>query len=67
MGEEEVNHLVKEMDWLKVGYLNYEDFVYLLLPKWFQLVSHLLGICEFQDSNYERINIFDRGAVNNSE
>jgi Ca2+-binding EF-hand superfamily protein len=33
MGEDEVNHLLKEMDYLKIGYLNYEDFVYLLLPK----------------------------------
>jgi Ca2+-binding EF-hand superfamily protein len=33
MGEEEVNQLLKEMDFMRVGYLSYEDFVYLLLPK----------------------------------
>lgn len=30
---EGVNELLSEMDFLNVGYLNYEDFVYLLLPK----------------------------------
>ncbi len=33
MGEEEVNQMVKEMDHMKIGYLGYEDFVFLLLPK----------------------------------
>jgi Ca2+-binding EF-hand superfamily protein len=33
IGEEGVNDLLGEMDFLRVGYLNYEDFVYLLLPK----------------------------------
>jgi Ca2+-binding EF-hand superfamily protein len=33
IGEEGVNELLGEMDLLGVGYLNYEDFVYLLLPK----------------------------------
>lgn len=33
MDEEGVNELLSEMDYLSVGYLNYEDFVYLLLPK----------------------------------
>lgn len=34
IGEEGVNELLGEMDFLGVGYLNYEDFVFLLLPKW---------------------------------
>jgi Ca2+-binding EF-hand superfamily protein len=33
LSEEDVNHLLIEMDLLKVGYLSYEDFVFLLLPK----------------------------------
>lgn len=33
MGEEEVNQMLREMDFMRVGYLGYEDFVFLLLPK----------------------------------
>ena len=33
IGEDGVNDLLGEMDLMRVGYLNYEDFVYLLLPK----------------------------------